>query len=250
MGHFSLELLVGSMFCLLHLGIGIAVGSRMSRNVTVLGTKPQSDAPIVPQQVIDWNEVRVRLAELSPFIQAVQVLPLAELRDKKDDLLNRISNLHNAMEGKPCEHPSKPQPLPVPQCEPTVEVPMTEQGVHTNEQILALLDGATFERTHPLTPISRHKFAVTQPLATGGSDGVLCKICQVQCHDLSVNDVRYVVDHPPTAERVVIGLGVPKPVKWLAGTVEDFHSVFMYGRVGYLVTVRFIANVESNNLAL
>ena len=243
MGHLSLELLVGSLFCLAHLGIGIAVGARMSRTVMV-GSVPRTDPALIPQQVIDWNEIRARLAELSAFTQSVQSLPLPELRQRKDDLIDRVSGLHSAIEGKPFVPAAQEEPQ-----EKSVEPSKPEPGVLTNEQILAMLEGATFERAPPSMPMPRHKFAVTQPIAMGGSDGALTKILHVQCHDLSVSDVRYLVDDPPAVERVVIGLGIPKPVKWLAGTVEDFHSVFMYGRVGYLVTVRFVANVD-HQLAL
>ena len=72
----------------------------------------------------------------------------------------------------------------------------------------------------------------------------------VQCHDLSVRDIRYFVDELPTEEVVVIGVGVPKPVKWLAGEIEDFRSAFMYGRVGYLVTARHRTCVDKRLLEL
>jgi len=242
MGHVSIELLVGSLFCLAHLGIGIAVGARMSRTVMV-GQVSRIESAIAPQQVIDWTEIRAQLAELSSFIQSVQALPLLELREKKNDLIDRVSNLHNAIEGGQPSEPPRGSP------EPFADPPKAEPGALTNEQLIALLEGATFEPAPPSQPAPRFKFAVMQPVALGGGDGVLRKILHVQCHDLSVSDVRYLVDDPPTVERIVIGLGIPKPVKWLAGTVEEFHSVFMYGRVGYLVTVRFIANVD-HQLAL
>jgi hypothetical protein len=46
--------------------------------------------------------------------------------------------------------------------------------------------------------------------------------------------------------RTDIGLGLPKPVKWLAAEVEDFRSAFMYGRVGYLVTAGLRASIDNH----
>ena len=69
----------------------------------------------------------------------------------------------------------------------------------------------------------------------------------VQFHDLSVRDIRFFLDDRPAEDNVVIGLGVPKPVKWIAAKIEDYRSVFMYGRVGYLVTARLLASLDKRN---
>jgi hypothetical protein len=66
----------------------------------------------------------------------------------------------------------------------------------------------------------------------------------VQCHDISPAELRYVAEHRPKGNEVVIGLGIPRPVKFLLAEVVDYRSVYMYGRVGYLVTARFVTTLN------
>ena len=45
---------------------------------------------------------------------------------------------------------------------------------------------------------------------------------------------------------MVLGLGVPSPVKWVAAEIEDSRAkAFRYGRVGYLVTARLVASIDN-----
>jgi hypothetical protein len=70
----------------------------------------------------------------------------------------------------------------------------------------------------------------------------------VQCHDLSPSEIRYIVEDRPKEDEVVIGLGIPRPIKYLRARVEDYRSVYMYGRVGFLVTAAFVEALDGYSL--
>lgn len=120
-------------------------------------------------------------------------------------------------------------------------------GAHAvgNSRILEWFSGRSVERSPPGEK-NRYPFAVQQPLAVrkGVDLPEPGDFKLVQCHDLSPAEIRYIVEDRPKEDDVVIGLGIPRPIKHLLARVEDYRSVYMYGRVGFLVTASFVEALD------
>jgi len=253
MSNLTIELLIGSMLCLLHLGIGLAIGWRFGRfsapGVHIAWPVPPPVEQSESQRLMAaWDDLRQRLIELASNARETQQVPQEVLSQWRTELAHLTNELHQVLDRKLgiTEAPRPPDAdtsvmlasngNPVDEAEPGIDI-------ITNAQIVELVSGVGNE-SHECVPLVRYRFPVKQPLAGRLNNGAVKAFGMVQCHDLSVTNVRYFVDDLPTEEFVVIGLGLPKPVKWLAAEVENFRSAFMYGRVGYLVTARLRASID------
>jgi hypothetical protein len=258
MSHLAIELLTGSVLCLLHLGIGLAVGTKIGRSSAVCvpgqywSALPRAERTEVQRLVSQWFDLRLRLTELASCARQFQQMPQELLAQWQSELVQLTNELcqglgHKLRDGDAIAASNAAHSLSASdRCLANETVPAKE--MITNAQILELLDGQQlgFESHDESLPLVRYRFSTKQPLAPAVNNGPLAAeaFSMVQFHDLSIRDVRYFVDDLPTEDKVVIGLGVPQPVKWFAAEVEDSRSAFMYGRVGYLVTARLLASID------
>lgn len=230
-----MELLIGSALCLMHLGIGMAIGWRLRPEGRYVESfeLPASRHGRIEYVESQWCQLHVQLTQLTTTAIEIQPAPRELLSQWLTELDHVTSQLRFTVEGN-----SSPL-LPAPDSEQHAEEQPT---VATNEQILELVGRPASDEE----VVRRFSFPVKQPLAKYVDAGPLPAkaFSPVQCHDLSVRDIRFFLDEPPTADKVVLGLGVPQPVKWMGAEVESFRSVFMYGRVGYLVIARFLSCID------
>jgi hypothetical protein len=252
----SIELIVGSVLCLVHLAIGLAIGAKVGRSTVCITGAPfvPCDEPAETQRLLSlWFDLRLRLSELTLCARQVQQLPLDTVARWRNELSQLTSQLGNALEHSV---PSggvidkKAQELLATPDRGSFDEAMPGGEVATNAQLLELVSGPV-DCDNPERPLVRHRFSAKQPLAPAINNGPLPAEAfrMVQFHDLSIRDIRYFEDELPSEEKVVIGLGVPKPVKWIAAKVENSRSAFMYGRVGYLVTARYLASIDKPGAA-
>jgi hypothetical protein len=220
-GGIFLALLTGGVaLCLGHLGVGLAVGWRMRQK------KSASPEPLVDSV----ERMRADLVDLSRLARDIPSLDrefaalLGRLTLSLDELHRTLTDPNRTVGGEPQDPEQHGHQL----------------GTHAvgNVRILAWFNqpiGCSLtEENRP--------FAVKQPLAPRVSDEFPepQDFELVQCHDLSPTQIRYLLDHQPTEEEVVIGLGLPTPIKYLLARIEDFKSLHIYGRDGFLVTATFV----------
>jgi hypothetical protein len=251
MSYLAIELVLGSAVCLLHLAIGLGIGAKLGRStVCITGETfgPREEPGETQRLLAMWFDLRLRLGELTQCARQAQPMPMEIVSQWRSELLQLSNGLGEALERKPqnggapdeAHHSTS---LTSDRC--PLDEGMTGKEVVTNAQILELVSAPLDFDNHD-QPLVRHRFSAKQPLAPAISSGPLPAEAfrMVQFHDLSIRDVRYFEDDLPSEDKVVIGLGVPKPVKWIAARIENSRSAFMYGRVGYLVTARLIASID------
>jgi hypothetical protein len=254
MSYLTIELVLGSAVCLVHLAIGLGVGAKLGRaSVCITGERlGLREEPGETQRLLAmWFDLRLRLSELTQCARQAQPMPMEIVSQWRSELLQLTNGLGEALERKPQHGGAPDETLQSPSltsesCSPHEDI--TGKEVVTNDQILELVS-APLEFDNHDQPLVRHRFSAKQPLAPAISNGPLPAEAfrMVQFHDLSIRDVRYFEDDLPSEDKVVIGLGVPKPVKWIAARIENSRSAFMYGRVGYLVTARLIASIDKRD---
>lgn len=219
--------------------IGIAIGWFMGRRSRAL-IQPVNMEPIVASV----EQIRGELGELARLSRDVSS-PDDEFTAIIARLTLSLDELHQSLSSRVR---AKPESTHDSTCDP---IPKQEDrshrmGTHAigNSRILEWFARPVGQ----FIPGENHRypFAVQQPLAErkGEDFPEPGDFAPVQCHDLSPTGIRYIVDHRPKVDEVVIGLGLPRPIKFLLARVEDYRSVYMYGRVGYLVTARFEETVD------
>jgi hypothetical protein len=248
----AVELLIGSALCLVHLGIGLAIGWRLGGAALPAPIHLGDRLDLITeeragQQQCDWDDIRLRLADLASAAVELRPTPrealakwVADLVQLSNDLRERLADtLAGAAEPRSSDQ----------QCTrlPSHEIPDQEGKPHvmTNAEILELCETLSRPVDDEDVPPIRYKLSAKQPLAPYPSRGAVA-FRTVQCHDLSVKEIRYFVDDAPIEEKVIIGLGLPSPVKWLLAEIEDSRSAFMYGRMGYLVAARLIKSIDNH----
>ena len=257
MSHLALGLIAGSMLCLIHLAIGLALGARFGHPTTryVALTRPAAESSDAQRLSSQWFELCLRLSEMAGCADELRKVPAELISQWREELIRLTNELCRSMD---LQRSSAANAFAVSdsQTMPNLagnsgqdEVPSDE--VVTNKIILELLQNRNlgFAESDESGPLVRYRFSTKQPLAPAPDGRPLSAEAfnLVQLHDLSVRDVRFFLDDRPVEDNVVIGLGLPKPVKWIAAKIENYRSVFMYGRVGYLVTARLLASLDKRN---
>ena len=227
-----------------HLFIGLAVGWYMGLRAGAV-IQPVNMEPFVASV----EEIRGDLGHMSRMSQEV-TFPDQEFAELLARLTLSLDELHRSLSGRVC---SKPQATSV---AAAVESSASDERSHSlgahavgNTRIREWFGGqedwrsATRER-------NRYPFAVKQPLAARKCEELPepGDFTLVQCHDISPVEIRYIVEDRPKGDEVVIGLGIPRPIKYVMARVEDFRSVYMYGRVGFLVTASFVETLDGYSL--
>jgi hypothetical protein len=252
----AIALLAGAMLCIVVLGIGVAIGFKLGRaagpDLYIAAPhheQPTEDRDGMESMLAAWVDLRLRLMELAVGVREMQQIPQGVLVDWRDDFSRLSNTLSQTLDEKVrCAEP-KTEPLKI----TASSAPPEEIGhgdLISNDLILELLSRVSEPRDSS-APLVRYKFSAKQLLATAVEDGPLPAeaFSLVQCHDISARDIRYFVDQPPSEGRVVIGLGLPTPIKWVAAQIEGSRTAFRYGRVGYLVTARLLAAIDNRSHA-
>jgi hypothetical protein len=256
MSHLALGLIAGCVICLIHLAIGLALGARFGQSKVryVALSRPATESSDIQRLSSQWFELCLRLSEMAGSVNELKQAPAELMSQWKVELVRLTHELCQSFEvqrrdKKDCAEPNSLAGPLLTENSGQDEVPTQE--VINNTIILELLDERQlgFADSDDTTPLVRYRFSTKQPLAPAPDSRPLLAeaFSMVQFHDLSVRDVRFFLDDRPGEDNVVIGLGVPKPVKWIAAKIEDYRSVFMYGRVGYLVTARLLGSIDQRN---
>jgi hypothetical protein len=234
-------LLIGAAIVLStgHLCAGIAIGWYAGRRNAVV-IQPVNMEPIVTSV----EQIRGEMGQLAKLSRSVPS-PGQEFTSLISRLTLSLDELHQSLSSRVRVKPESTQDST---CEP---VPKQEDRSH-RMGTHAIGNGRILEWfARPIGQIipgenHRYPFAVQQPMAVRKGEDFpdAGDFAAIQCHDLCPSEIRYIVDHRPKVDEVVIGLGLPRPIKFLLARVEDYRSVYMYGRVGYLVTARFEATVD------
>jgi hypothetical protein len=256
MDNTAVALLVGLVLCLIILGIGVAIGIKLGRvagPALVIATQPREQSldrrTDVDRMLSAWIDLRLRLMEVAQGICDVQQMPHGLLVEWRKEFTRLANNLSQTIDGKVCAaEPLRVESRRIIKNQNAAPADIGHADLISNEQILELLSQIGQPRDSS-RPLLRYKFSAKQFLAPAVDDGPLPPeaFSLVQCHDLSLRDIRYFVDQPATEGKVVIGLGVPTPVKWIAAQIEDSRTAYRYGRVGYLVTARLLAAIDSRS---
>jgi hypothetical protein len=263
MSSIVIAVFAGAVFGLLLLSIGLVAGFKIGRLATPriyvagLGQDAKLDRSDLQGLVAAWVETRIRLMELALAAREMPDLPSEFAHQWRREVVRLTEDICHTIDHKPHSHDMQSQyeattsALPASATEPARDSMEQDVGedagpVISNEQILELLDGLGRVPRDDSLPMIRYKFNVKQPLARAVDQGPLepeaFRI--VQCHDLSGRDIRYFVEDPAIEGMIIMGLGVPRPVKWVAARVEDSRSTYRYGRVGYLVTAKLLASID------
>jgi hypothetical protein len=218
-----------------HLCAGLAIGWYMGKSRPA----PAAPPPVnLEPFVTSVEQLRLEMAQLSRLSKNVPS-PDQEFTTLVARLALSLDELHQAL-----SNPSRVVAMPK---APNPDGESHRMGAHavSNRRILQWFAGQQIRS--PITEEGRrYPFAVQQFLAMRKGEELPepADFELVQCHDLSPTEVRYLVDQRPKGAEVVIGLGLPQPVKFLLARVEDYRSVYMYSRVGYLVTAQFLGTVD------
>ena len=243
MNQILVAVLAGSFLCLVVLIIGMAIGFRLGLpagpTLCLAGQAPSQgiDQTDLQRLMSAWWDLRVRLTEIAIRVRQMEQLPQDIIAQLQSELNRATENVSESLDQKLVliEHDtSKAEVTKTARAEPAAEE-IGHSELISNEQLLALLSQVGRPGSGQETPVVRHKYAAKQYLAPALDDQPLAAEAfqTVQCHDISVRDIRYFVDDPPISPRVVLGLGVPSPVKWVAAEIEDSRAAYRYGRVGY-----------------
>jgi hypothetical protein len=223
-----------------HLGAGLYIGWHMGRRAVPRPIQPLNVEPLVASV----EQMRHDFGELSQLSRS------AGLPEEFALLLARLTlsldELHRSLYSRVCAKPAAPSAS----ANDTPSAPEERShrlGAHAigNSRILQWFHDRPVGQCPPGEKC-RYPFAVQQPLAVRKREELPAPgdFELVQCHDLSPVEIRYLVEDRPKDDEVVIGLGIPRPIKHLLARVEDYRSVYMYGRVGFLVTASFVAALD------
>lgn len=237
MGETSLTMLIGLGMVLgsAHLCVGLAIGWYMGKSRSA----PAGPAVNLEPFVTSVERLRLEMAELSRLSKSVPspdqglVTLVARVALSLDELHQSLSN------------PGRPASPPPKTTEPDGQSHCMGAHAVSNSRILQWFAGQRIRS--PVTEEGRrYPFAVQQFLAVRKGEELpeASDFAREQCHDLSATEVRYLIEQRPKESEIVIGLGLPHPVKFLLARIEDYRSVYMYGRVGYLVTARFLEALD------
>jgi len=252
----AIALLAGALLCIVVNGLGVAIGLRLGRAAgpSLYISAPRFEQPTEHRRGMDamlaaWVDLRLRLMEVALAVREMQQMPQGLLVEWRDEFARLTNTLSQTLDEKVRSAEPRSEPLKI----TANQVSPDEIGhgdLISNDLILDLLSQVGKPRDDS-TPLVRYKFSAKQFLAPAVDDGPLPSeaFSIVQCHDISVRDIRYFVDQPPGEGRVVIGLGLPTPVKWVAAQIEDSRTAYRYGRVGYLVTARLLAAIDNRSHA-
>jgi len=259
MSPFAIDLLLGALLALLVLSVGFLFGVRIGRWIAPAGTDESnplhaaiaSDGAAVDfQQLLShWHDVRPRLAELASRLREVQQPPHDALAQWRSDLVRVTAELRQALKTRLRVSDSNGR---VRRTCCTGERAIAEglslaKELLTNEQIVSILDQRELspKADGEARPTVRHKFPARQLIVALPDDGgPPSAIREVQCDDLSVREFRYFVEESPSTKRVIVGLGVPSPVKWLMAEIVDSRSADFEGQTACLVTARFLKSID------
>jgi hypothetical protein len=256
MSQFPVEFVVNSALCLLHLIIGIAIGWRLGRwSIGAALRVPDRSHGIWATTTVDQD---LRLERHDHLSHTDEDLALPARQDQAaaslvaEEESEALSTIVNHWKVLPICAPAPTDNLAARRT--TTAASEWEHGVNqrerereddvmTNSEIVDLCDILRQnDRPEEEQPI-RYRLSAKQVLAPFPFAGVE-SFRLVQCHDLSVREIRFFVDDPPTEDTIIVGLGLPSPVKWVVADIEDARAVFMYGRMGMLVTARLIRIIE------
>jgi hypothetical protein len=256
MSQFPVEFVVNSALCLLHLIIGIAIGWRLGRwSIGAALRVPNWSHGTWAATTVDQNlhlerhnrrsDTDEELALLSRQDQAATSLIAEEESEALSTIVNHWKDLPIGARATSDNLAERRTVTAASEWEQGV-TPRKREGeddVMTNSEIVDLCDILRQnDRPEEEQPI-RYRLSAKQVLAPFPFGGVE-SFRLVQCHDLSVREIRFFVDDPPTEDTIIVGLGLPSPVKWVVAEIEDARAVFMYGRMGTLVTARLIRIIE------
>lgn len=243
---------LGIVFGTLELCIGVVLGWQLcARRIQTEGPSPD------PRWSAEMIGIRQQMDQLALLADASRSELPSELMQLIVQLATAIANLQRDMTaahrseayrppdhaavGLPRKQPPSPQP-PRQDIKPEEPTPAAHasgtQDVGNTEFIEWFDRAGVPEPAMKLEGTRRYRFAVSQPLAPF-RDGNLDNYRDVQCHDISRSEIRYVVEQQPTYSEAVIGIGVPAPVKLILVSIDDYRPVYMYGLVGFLVTATF-----------
>lgn len=151
-----------------------------------------------------------------------------------------LDELHRAL--------TTPQRTTAPSSAEPADEASHQMGTHAvgNGRLMEWFQGARPMVVPSIDAGRRYPFAVQQFVAErrGVDLPQSGEFIRVQCHDICPSELRYIVENRPKFPEVVIALGLPRPVKFVTAQVADYKSVYMYGRVGYLVTARFEESLD------
>jgi hypothetical protein len=252
----AFALLAGAMLCVLCLGSGLAIGLKLGRAagpglyIAAPRTTERTEQTDMQRMLAAWVDLRLRLMEVALCVRELQQMPHGLLTQWRDEFGRLTGELSQTLDQKLCMAEPKSQPRRLAMSQSARAEEIGHGDLISNAQILDLLSQIGKIRDESI-PLVRYKYSAKQFLAPAIDDCALPpeSFSMVQCHDLSVRDIRYFVDEPPAEGKVVIGLGLPTPVKWVAAQVEDSRTAYQYGRVGYLVTARLLASIDNRSRA-
>jgi hypothetical protein len=260
MSQIATDLLLGALLALSVLGVGFLLGIRVGRWIAP-GGSDEANSSIQPrdsdtgttefhQLLSQWHDVRPRLGELASRLRELKQPPHNALAQWRSDLVRVTAELRETLKNKLRGTDSIARARSAAGgCKSTVAAIAPNKQLLTNEQIVRILEQ---REQQPKTngearPPDRHKFSAKQLIVSLPDDGGLpSTIREVQCDDLSVREIRYFVAEAPITKRVIVGLGVPSPVKWLMAEIVDCRPAFLDGKQTCLVTARFLASVDNS----
>jgi hypothetical protein len=227
-----------------HLCVGLAIGWFTGKRAGMI-VQPVNMEPFVASV----EQIRGDLGQLSRMSHEV-TFPDQESAELLARLTLSLDELHRSLSSRVCAKPNVPS-VATQDASPASEDRSHTLGAHAvgNTRILEWFQDRTAGRA-ALSEKNRYPFALKQPLAVRQGEELPepGDFELVQCHDISPSEVRYIVEDRPKDDDVVIGLGIPRPIKYLLARVEDYRSVYMYGRVGFLVTASFVETLDGYSL--
>jgi hypothetical protein len=217
-----------------HLCVGIAIGWAMGRRVA--GVAEPFDLEPFATSV---DSIRSQVSQLS---QRASEAPSSDpmFASIIARLTLSLDELHRAL--------TSPAKTTAPNSAEPANEPSHQMGTHAvgNGRLLEWFQGTRPMVVPVIDAGRRYPFAVQQFVAERRNVELPQpgEFVRVQCHDISPSEVRYLVENRPKFPEVVIALGMPRPVKFVTAQIEDYRSVYMYGRVGYLVTAKFEESID------
>jgi hypothetical protein len=258
---FSWTALVETFLCTAHLLAGLSLGWYFGRRTVRSPAAPplSSEAELLAPYANQFSDLLRRLEDVAQMASSGQERDEVRLATLLAGIMSSVKELQQKMAGHAAgcvESPPASAPAhethaeaPSPAAEPAAaaEEHAPQRSAVDNQKILDWFQDDRRLAVPSRGNERRYPFPVVQRLAPrcGGELPGAESFRPVQCHDLSAREIRYISEQTPKEIEVVIGLGVPRPVKYMIARIEDYRTVYMYRRVAYLVTATFVAALPS-----